>query len=320
MALNELRRHHPQLSVLQQICPGYLIVSLPQSFDVLTQPWRHSLPIYLHHLFPIHATISLDPNKPDWEPLKQAVAQLAPADATLQIRCLTDTGVNFSEHDVYGCLGQKPKANGHAPTGRILSMLFAKTGEGIIAYLGVSWATQNLSPWNGGQVPITEAVSNRAGYKLLEALDAFSIRLRAGDHALDLGASPGAWTTLLRRRGLCVTAVAPLPLYPWLAIDEKVDFQPMRAEEYLMKCQTTFDLIVNDMKLDTQDSARLMVQYAQHLRPEGIAIMTLKLRERNRNRLMDHALRILRQGYKIIRIRQLVSNRNEVTLFLRRKS
>jgi len=199
-------------------------------------------------------------------------------------------------------------------------MLIAPVETGFQVYAGVSWATQNLSPWPGGQMPIAEPVSNRAGYKLLEALATFEIRLRKGDHALDLGASPGAWTTLLRRRGLRVTAVAPTPLYPWLAVDNDVSYQALRAEEFLTRCQTKFDLIVNDMKLDPQDSARLMVDYAQHLRHEGIAIMTLKLRSRNQARVMDHAFRLLRRSYKIIRVRQLVSNGDEVTLFLRRKS
>ena len=36
-------------------------------------------------------------------------------------------------------------------------------------------------------------------------------------------------------------------------------------------------------------------------------------------RVMNHALRILRKAYKIIALRQLLSNRKEVTLFLRRK-
>jgi len=186
--------------------------------------------------------------------------------------------------------------------------------------LGISWAAHNLSPWAGGQIPITESVPNRAGYKLLEALAAFSIRLRQGDHALDLGAAPGAWTTLLRRRGLRVTAVAPTALYPWLTFDAGVSYQPMLAEEYLEHCRTTFDLIVNDMRLYAQESARIMVSYSQHLRQEGIAIMTLKLHLHNRRRVMDHAFRILRKAYKIVRVRQLVSNRQEVTLFLRRKT
>ncbi|MCA9906334.1 MAG: 50S rRNA methyltransferase, partial [Anaerolineae bacterium] len=128
------------------------------------------------------------------------------------------------------------------------------------------------------------------------------------------------WTTILRRRGMRVTAVAPAPLYPWLTYDLEVEHVPELAEDYLTRCRTTFDLIVNDMKLDVPDSARLMVDYARHLRPEGIAIMTLKLRGRSRHSTIDHGLRILRKAYKILRIRQLVSNRLEVTLFLRRKT
>ncbi len=72
-------------------------------------------------------------------------------------------------------------------------------------------------------------------------------------------------------------------------------------------------------KLDARDSARLMADYAPHLRRGGIALMTLKLRVQDQRKLMDHAFRILRHAYRIIRVRQLVSNRKEVTLFLRRK-
>jgi 23S rRNA (cytidine2498-2'-O)-methyltransferase len=186
--------------------------------------------------------------------------------------------------------------------------------------MGISRAAHNLSPWAGGQIPVPEPVSNRAGFKLLEALQAFAIHLRKGDHALDLGAAPGAWTTLLRRRGVRVTAVAPTPMYPWLMLDPGVIYQPTIAEEFLGRCGDTFDLIVNDMWLDARDSARLMVDYARHLRPNGIALMTLKLRMKNKQRLMDHAFRILRKRYRIVRVRQLVSNRHEVTLFLRHKA
>ena len=97
-------------------------------------------------------------------------------------------------------------------------------------------------------------------------------------------------------------------------------FLTMRAEDFLHQCSTSYDLIVNDMIVDPQDSGRLMVDFARYLRGNGIAIMTLKLRHRNRRQVMDHTYRILRKRYKIIRVRQLVSNRSEVTLFLRRKS
>jgi 23S rRNA (cytidine2498-2'-O)-methyltransferase len=320
LALNEIRRSRPHITGYRQIAPGYILLQAPGSFGNLTHPWRNRLPIYLHHLFPVHAVASLNAAENDLAQLKRIAQEIAPSGAAVQVRSAVQTVVPYSLSDIGRVLnGKQISPSIRAPTGRILSILIAQEENEFLAYLGLSWAAHNLSPWAGGQIPITEPVSNRAGYKLLEALLTFSVRLRTGDHALDLGAAPGAWTTLLRRRGVRVTAVAPSPLYPWLALDPDVIYEAMRAEEFLGRCQTTFDLIVNDMMLDGQDSARLMVAYAQHLRREGIAIMTLKLHDRNRLRVMDHSLRILRKAYKIIRVRQLVSNGHEVTLFLRRK-
>lgn len=244
-----------------------------------------------------------------------------PSRAPVQARSTLEAPIQYTTYELDRFLNQNRRSHKRSPLqGTIISLLIAQSAGKLEAYLGASSAEQNLSPWPGGQMPVTQPVANRAGYKLLEAISSFNIRLRAGDHALDLGAAPGAWTTFLCQRGLRVTAVAPTPLYPWLMQDEKVIYRPELAEKFLNTCQTTFDLIVNDMKLDARDSARLMVDYARHLRSEGIAIMTLKLRSRSLAKTIDHALRILRKEYKIIRIRQLVSNRQEVTLFLRLKS
>jgi 23S rRNA (cytidine2498-2'-O)-methyltransferase len=320
LALNEIRRQHPQISITQHLAPGIIQLQAPYSFDKLTSPWRHQTPIYLHHAFPIHATITLENQMGDLERLKIAAAQIAPDDVTVQVRSTVESGLSYSARDIQQFLNSKQTAyNTDIPKGRILSVLITQHTSQLCAYMGISWATQNISPWAGGELPVTESVPNRAGYKLLEAISAFSIRLRKGDLALDLGASPGAWTTLLRRRGLRVTAVAPTPLYPWLTIDPDVSYQPLLAEDFLTRCPTTFDLLVNDMYLEPQKTAQLMIDYAEHMRREGIAIVTLKLRDHNQRRVMDHSFRILRKAYKIIQVRQLVSNRKEVTLFLRRK-
>jgi 23S rRNA (cytidine2498-2'-O)-methyltransferase len=322
LALNELRRSQPDITVLQHLAPGYVFLQTSASFDQLTAPWRKKLPIYLHHLAPVQVTVALAATRHDLTVLKNTMRLRASTDAAIQARSTLDQALlPYSMDEVREVLsGKKTRPRPMPPTGRIVSILIAQRQTGLEAYMGISWARQNLSPWAGGQIPITEPVANRAGYKLLEALTAFGIRVRRGDIALDLGAAPGAWTTLLRRRGLHVTAVAPTPLYPWLLYDAGVQYQSLRAEDYLPRCTSTFALIVNDMKLDAQDSARLMVEYTPHLRSEGIAIMTLKLRDRNQKRVMDHAFRLLRKTYKIIRVRQLVSNRSEVTLFLRRET
>lgn len=271
LALNELRRCRPQITVSHHIAPGYAFLQAPCSFGNLTSPWRRRLPIYLHHLFPVHSVVSLDATANDLAKLKQITHKIAPSRAAVQVRIAVEIELPYSLQEIEHCLnGKQVSPSIHPPAGRILSILIAQQRTGLQAYVGISWANQNLSPWTGGQIPITEPVSNRAGYKLLDALDAFSIRLREGDHALDLGAAPGAWTTLLRRRGLRVTAVAPAPLYPWLAYDADVIYESMRAEDFLNRCQTTFDLIVNDMMLDGQDSARMLfanTMLGEQLRP-----------------------------------------------------
>src|SRR5258706_14848614 len=123
MALNELRRHHPQLTVSQHIAPGYTIVSLPQSFDILTQPWRHRLPIYLHHLFPIHAAVILDSTNPDWQQLKQAVQQLTQSEVTIQVRCVIESDISFSASAIHKLLCDEPQSSpSYIPSGRILSI------------------------------------------------------------------------------------------------------------------------------------------------------------------------------------------------------
>src|SRR5262249_51152160 len=141
----------------------------------------------------------------------------------IQVRSTVEAGLPYSVWDVEQALGSRCfDRRLDKPKGRVLSVLIVQEQGHFCAYLGLSWANQNLSPWLGGQIPITESVSNRAGYKLLEAFDTFGIRVQRNNHALDLGAAPGAWTTLLRRRGLRVTAVAPTPLYPWLTFDDGV--------------------------------------------------------------------------------------------------
>jgi 23S rRNA (cytidine2498-2'-O)-methyltransferase len=313
LALNELRRQHPRVTLLKQVSPKHLLLNVPGTFDSLTRPWRNQLPIYLHHLFPVHRTLSLTATSRDFECLRKHAQSLCQADFSVQVSVIGSC--SYTAIDLEQAILPLQATSHTINTERVLSLLVVNT----CCYIGISWASQNLSPFASGKPLFHEPVPNRAGLKLLEALAAFDIRLRPGDHALDLGAAPGAWTEILQRRGLCVTAVAPLAMYDWLQTNPNVRAFYITAEEYLSHCDTTYELLLNDMILDPQDSARLMVKYASHLRPQGIALMTLKLRLRNPRRVMDHAFRILRKAYKIIRVRQLVSNRKEVTLFLRRK-
>jgi len=307
-ALNEIRRYHPTVRHVESLASNHHLIEYPDSFSKLTFPWHNKLSIYLHHLYPLQQTI---PIYDDLTAFCQQVQHILPAYNRVDVRV-----VSTDQHSAYSLRAALcPHQNQTTSDPNVLSVLVVDN----VAYMGVSPLSQNLSAYPFGKRPNHEPVPNRAGLKLLESLDVFGIRLRKHSHALDLGAAPGAWTGVLRRRGLTVTSVAPDDMYPTLQADPHVHHFHTTAQDYVHQCNDHFDLVVNDMKMDAQDSARLMVAYASHLRENGIAIMTLKLRMRKTMRVLDHSYRLLRKGYKIMQVRQLVSNKKEVTLFLRKK-
>lgn len=328
LALNELRRHVSNISPLSELSPGCLLLHSSLSFNRLTYPWRHRLPIYLHHLCPAHFSVHLKGHSTDLPIFTKIVKQKINTEQLLIVQprilsqpngltpCYSTTDITAALNDVV----QSPTLVSTTPNGKILSIIVTPDKNSWRAYFGVSMAHHNLSPWPGGVQPPSVNMPNRAGYKLLEALETFKIKLRENNRALDLGAAPGAWTLVLRQHGMHVTAVSPKRLYLSLRKDRYVFHRQMDAETYLKQVEGTFDFITNDMGMAAQDSARLMVSYAQYLHSSGVAIMTLKLRQHNRRRRMDHSFRILRKAYRIISVRQLVSNRKEVTLFLRKRS
>jgi 23S rRNA (cytidine2498-2'-O)-methyltransferase len=134
-----------------------------------------------------------------------------------------------------------------------------------------------------------------------------------------MGAAPGGWTRLLAGAGWQVTAVDPADLDPRVANLPGVRHIRKRIEETDLSGLGNpkgFHLLLNDMRMDARDSARLMVDTAPALLPGGHAIITLKLPEAHMGDTADHALKILRGAYEV-QARQLFHNRSEITAALR---
>lgn len=206
---------------------------------------------------------------------------------------------------------------------RVLPDAFGAYDAPAFALVGVSQVDENLSGWAGGMRRFAreEGQVSRSEFKLLEAVELFGIPLPERGVALDLGASPGGWTRILRKHGQYVTAVDPGELDARMMEDKGVRHLRMTAEAYLREPPDRFDLIVNDMRMDARDSARLMVGYAPYLYRHGAVIMTLKLPERSspaqQRKTLEDALAVVKQKYEVIGARQLFHNRSEVTVALR---
>ena len=349
LAERELRVAAPGSRTLGLLAPGVLLAELRTPWSQLAAAWVAAPPIFVRHLCPVQAILPLpgaaeDPQavatwlgSPDAAPLASNLA--AGQHFSVQARVLCE--LPYKPFDLNTALAAVLVAHTGAvidvPTpDQVVSVVCAALPAEVSALLGrtlaaaplgdsPAWAlvglspvTLNLSDWAGGMRRFAreEGQISRAEFKLLEALELFQIVLPPRGLALDLGAAPGGWTRVLRQLGQYVTAVDPGALDPRLADDPHVRHKRMTAEEYLRNDPDAFDLIVNDMRMDARDSARLMNAYARLLRSHGCAIMTLKLPEQNQDRVLEHALKILRQGYAVAGVRQLFHNRSEVTVWL----
>jgi 23S rRNA (cytidine2498-2'-O)-methyltransferase len=326
-ALSEIADVAGEIEGRHMLAPGVLLVDSRLSFTEIADRWRTRPPVFMRHICPVQATVSLAGSQTDLDSMERALSDLAALPEgvrfSVQTRILGDVG--FKPYDVNTRLSQVlAESSGAIVDVRapqwVVSVVCAPASEqgGMQAYLGVSGAEDNLSDWAGGMRRFAREKGqvSRSEFKLLEAIEVFQLEFHARGVALDLGAAPGGWTRVLRQRSLYVTAVDPGDLHPSIRADAGVRHLKMSAEEYLEQGPDRYDVIVNDMRMDGRDSARLMVRYVEYLYSDGLAVMTLKLPERRRHQVIDHSLSILGRAYELRGMKQLFHNRSEITLIM----
>lgn len=332
--VRELRRAAPEIAVVGPLAPGVTRLRVPGPFAEFAERIAARPPIFVRHLCPVDRQVDLaaldDPRAvPDL--LAREAAPLAPRlDPGLRFSVQTRLVSGewpFGPFDVNRAIAEALSA----ATGALLDVrdpeqVLSVTLISDTATLGLSRTGENLSAWAGGarRFARTPDQVSRSEFKLLEAWEVFAEHLSAAPDtahpgellALDLGAAPGGWTRLLREWGYRVVAVDPAALDARVAADPGVRHVATTAQEFLQRNREPFDLIVNDMRLDARDSARVMRQARHALRPEGRALMTLKLPTRDPEQVMHQALAHLLGPYRLLAARQLFHNRQEVTALL----
>jgi 23S rRNA C2498 (ribose-2'-O)-methylase RlmM len=185
----------------------------------------------------------------------------------------------------------------------------------VLAGAGISGAPF----WPAGRpdLRIEPRFVSRSALKLCEAIGLFSIPLVNRGTALDLGAAPGGWTQVLAGRGIRVTAVDPGELDPGVARLHAVQVFRGTAQAFVQAGVEQYDVVVDDMRLDARESARLLVAMRPRLRPGAVALITLKLPERAPSSVLKAALAALGVSYAVLGVRCLYFNRSEVTVYAR---
>ncbi len=168
-------------------------------------------------------------------------------------------------------------------------------------------------PWPGGIIRLKLPVQapSRAVLKLVEALKVFLSEeerarwLKPAMSAVDLGAAPGGWSWQLAKWGLQVVAVLATGLVEHVAADG-FKWRPTEAVDWLL-C---------DMIARPQQVIELICQWlARRLCRQ--ALFNLKLPMQNRLEMVEATAKRLGQSAKVVRIKHLYHDREEVTVYAR---
>ena len=322
------------LTVIEEFDPGITLCSVPDATSFM-QSVSRAQPVFVRHLAPVQAIVDLKNEEQDLGRIALAITELP------GLRLL-EKGTRFSVQtrlvQTDKSYGERPYTSGQA--NRLLAEALAEETEAtemikkpqIIvsllctmqkAYLGISTVEENLSSWPGGarQFAQTPEQISRAEFKLLEALEIFGVILPSQGRALDLGAAPGGWTRLLLEAGLEVVAVDPARLDARLDKQKHLVHYRGYAEDYLEEAiskHRRFDLIVNDMRMDAREAARLLARAAPCLYKDGFVLSVFKLPHAtqviNPLATLRAALDTLQRSYAIVQAHQLFHNRQEVTV------
>ncbi len=190
--------------------------------------------------------------------------------------------------------------------------------DGEALYAGVSRPEDNLSSWNGGMIRFRkeDGQISRAKFKLMEAEKEFAIPFSSFRNAVDIGASPGGWTSFLLERGLKVTAVDPALMHDSLRNLPGLKILRKNAGEVKFR-DNEFDLLVCDMSWSPKLMAKLVTGLLHSLSPGGTAVVTVKLMHKKPLAVIKEIIAMFEgERMQVQRAKQLFHNRDEITLYM----
>jgi 23S rRNA (cytidine2498-2'-O)-methyltransferase len=321
-AQEEVRRLFPGAAFRYLAPAEVFLMELPVAAADAAAELREREPIFLRHIQPVDAELAAQGDGVDIEMLLVWTQELTGLRSgqrvAVQVRKQEGAKLAYAAADVRFALqaalvqrfGVEPVVR---EADRIVSVYLARDR----LYAGVSRPEENLSDWAGGAVRFQreEEQISRAKFKLLEAEQRLGLELASHRNALDIGAAPGGWTSLLLERGLRVTAVDPAALHPSLLAERQLTFLRKNASEVRF-APDSFDLLVCDMSWSPKQMGKLVSDLLYALRPGGTAVITVKLMHGKAFQTVRELMATFAGKLELVKAKQLFHNRDELTLLL----
>jgi 23S rRNA (cytidine2498-2'-O)-methyltransferase len=325
-AQEEIRRLFGGAVKYQWLVPGEVFLARLEeaSWEETVRVVTESEPVFLRHLHPVNGQEAWNGSLESLvEALREKLVRHSAIAAggervAVQVRKTEHAAPGVSpssvKHGLDEVLTVKP---GIVPVVREAEWIISLFLTEDLIYWGISRPSDNLSDWPGGAVRYRkeEGQVSRAKFKLLEAEQTFGLDFTQYRAALDVGAAPGGWTSLLLERGLDVTAIDPAKLDPGVLKHPKLTYYQKNAGDVKLK-PDSFDLLVCDMSWSPRQMVKLIQGLLYSLKPGGTAIITLKLMHGKALQSLREATEDFEPQLSLQKAKQLFHNREELTLFL----
>lgn len=325
-AMEELRRRIKGTKV-SGLAPGetFTFTSGEENSQLLIRELRRNEPVFLRHLFPIETEKEVsDSHDQTANALREYAMTLSEqvkgCKVAIQVRKEQTSPFPYSSAEGRDVIVPVIQELGGETVARDADWIVSIYAAKKLLYMGCSAPRDNLSDWPGGAVRFRkdEGLISRAAFKLLEAEKAFDIPLHQYTNALDLGAAPGGWTSVLLERGLKVTAVDTAEMDP--SLERHPNLRHMRKNTADISFPPgSFDLLVCDMSWDPHRTCRMVTELAPALTAGGSGIITLKLMHRKPFQSIQDLMEDYSEVFDIRKVKQLFHNREEVTMWVKRK-
>jgi len=324
-AMEELRRLNPGATFTQLAANEVFLMNSPLERESLQAIIMEHEPIFLRHIQPVDRTIPITGTTEDLEALAEMVRNarlwFENKNTAVHVRKAAGSKYTYSTADTKAVIDAVLEEIDSQPVVQQPDHIIAIYAAAEQLYIGFATPAQMLSDWPGGAVRFQreENQISRAKFKLLEAERTFGLHYEQFRHALDVGAAPGGWTSLLLERGLQVTAIDPANMHELLRNHPNLVHHKKNASDVTLQSHH-YDLLVCDMSWSPMLMSKLVLDLEYALKDGAVAVITIKLMHKKPLQTIREVIERLEQKFSLLKAKQLFHNREEITLCLIRKN
>lgn len=322
-ALEEAREIDKELKVVQNYDNGVLLVSTTMPAEKFNASIVDKRPIFIRHIssFDVQADLSEESGPEEIAALAKGYMDRVERDSQVAVQIRKARGeYSFNPIDIKNEIDRMLTEAGAEPEIKNPDYIISALLDESRIYMGMSTSAMNLSSWSGGMVHYKKDESDisRAKFKLMEAINVFNIDMSKVHNALDLGAAPGGWTSVLIEHNVSVTAVDTGDMDPRLNKYKNYTFIKANASEIELPEQS-FDMFTSDISWNAKNTALLVNRASRFLVVGGYAIVTVKLMGSKVRRTIREVQEIYQEIFDVKAAKQLFHNRDEITLLLKKR-